>query len=212
MKSKEFIRQESDDRLIRQLKQLELTALGEGTALCQVCGSELREGAPVVAYAARPANEPTFELNYVTCPSDRHIPTACFTLGVRELVVRGRVGQCSDAAVQSSWPVLLAPEPLVVSPESATTAVAVPGATPSHQLPEASEARPVGGVEGAADLKQPQRLAAMECDGAGDGGDGRTTARESGPARRSDRDGIASIQPTGEGSSWAGDDGPGGDR
>jgi hypothetical protein len=43
-------------------------------------------------------------------------------LGVRELVLEGRIGTCSDPATQSSWLVLLAPQP--------TTAVhPLPGTT-----------------------------------------------------------------------------------
>jgi len=38
------------------------------------------------------------------------------SLGVREVVVTGRVGTCSDQATQRAWPVLLAPKVQAVSP------------------------------------------------------------------------------------------------
>jgi hypothetical protein len=50
-------------------------------------------------------------------------------LGVRELVLDGRVGTCTDQATQSSWPVLLAPQPRAVSPADTTTIRPLPGTT-----------------------------------------------------------------------------------
>ena len=48
-------------------------------------------------------------------------------MGVRELVLDGRIGTCSDPATQSSWQVLLAPQPRAVSPADATTVRPLPG-------------------------------------------------------------------------------------
>ena len=214
MKSKEFTRQESDDQLIGQLKQLEQTALSEETASCQVCGAELREGSRLVAYAFRPADEPTFEIGHLKCTDDRRVPTECVTLGVRELVIAGRVGQCSDVAMQSSWPVLLAPEPLVVSPESTTAAVPVSGAARFRRPPEESDACRAVGVETTSDTKlQPwQRPVVVKCDEPDGEGDDRTTARESGKELHSVRADAASVLPDGEESSWPVGNELGGDR
>lgn len=104
-----------DERLIEDICQLNLISLGEGAATCLVCGSFLREGEAVVAYVFRPASEVVFQIGYVLCGADRDEYSLVFTLGVRELLVEGRVGWCSDGATQSSWPVLLAPEVLGVS-------------------------------------------------------------------------------------------------
>lgn len=82
---------------------------------CQGCSSRLSEGSAVVAYVFRPIGEPTYQLGYVKCAEGRPVPAECFTLGVREMIVQGRVGTCADQAMQSSWPVLLAPEILAVS-------------------------------------------------------------------------------------------------
>jgi 5-methylcytosine-specific restriction endonuclease McrA len=104
-------RQEGTDwKIIEEIIQLEKISLGEGAATCQVCGSSLREGEAVVVYVFRPAGEVMFQVGHVVCGDEGHeLPTE-YTLGVRELLVEGRIGLCSDGATQSSWPVLLDPE------------------------------------------------------------------------------------------------------
>lgn len=117
------------DQLIEDISQLECFALGEGVAVCEACGEKLWEGAPLVAFAFRPADQPTFQFGHVKCTDCRHEPTEYFTLGVRELVLDGRVGTCTDPATQSSWPVLLAPQPRAVSSADTTTVQPLPGIT-----------------------------------------------------------------------------------
>jgi len=120
--------QEGSDRpLIEVISQLQPFTLGEGAAVCEVCGEKLREGASLVVFAFRPAERSTFQVGHVKCVECRHEPTEYFTLGVRELVLDGRVGTCSDPATQSSWPVLLAPQPRAVSPADTTTVRPLPG-------------------------------------------------------------------------------------
>lgn len=114
----EFTEQESDDQLVEDIEHIKAAALGEGVVVCQACGSELPEGAPVVVYAFHPIEEPTFQVGYTKCAEGRYTPSECFTLGVRELLVEARVGTCSDQATQSSWPMLVAPEPVAVSAAS----------------------------------------------------------------------------------------------
>jgi hypothetical protein len=122
--------QEGDDRsLIEDIHQLNFVALGEGAAACEACGEKLREGAPVVVFTFRPADQPAFQIGHVKCTECRHEPTEYFTLGVRELVLEGRVGTCTDPATQSSWPVLLAPQPRAVSAADTTTVQPLPGTT-----------------------------------------------------------------------------------
>jgi hypothetical protein len=118
-----------DNELLEDIHQTIYIALGEGAAVCEACGEKLREGAPLVAFAFRPADEPAFQFGHVKCTSCRHEPTEYFTLGVRELVLDGRVGTCTDQATQSSWPVLLVPQPRAVSPADTTTVHPLPGAT-----------------------------------------------------------------------------------
>lgn len=115
-----------DDRLIEDVYHIGGISLGEGTATCQVCRYLFYEGEPVVAYVFRPAGEPTFQLGYTLCDTHDHELPETYTLGVRELVVEGRVGMCADAATQSSWPVLLAPTLRAVSQAATTSARRVP--------------------------------------------------------------------------------------
>ena len=116
-----------DGRLLEDIYQIIGNSLGEGAAACEVCGAKLREGEVCVAFAFRPADQPAFEIGHVKCSECRHEPSEYFTLGVRELVVDGRIGTCSDQATQSSWPVLLAPRPRAVSPAAVTTVHPLPG-------------------------------------------------------------------------------------
>ncbi|WP_178915469.1 hypothetical protein [Natronomonas gomsonensis] len=107
------------DQLIEDISQLKQISLGEGAAACQACGSPLYEGESVVVYVFRPAGEVMFQVGYVVCGDGVHELPEEYTLGVRELVVEGRVGWCSDGATQSSWPVLL--DPVVVAVSAAAT-------------------------------------------------------------------------------------------
>ncbi len=103
------------EQFIEAIVQIEKYALGEGAAMCQVCGCELREGDDLTAYAFRAAGNPFFEVGFVMCGGDVHEHPSVFTRGVHELVVTGRVGLCTDVSMQSSWLVLLEPSPVVVS-------------------------------------------------------------------------------------------------
>lgn len=58
---------------------------------------------------------------------------------MRELVVEGRVGTCTDHATQSSWLVLLAPRPRVVSPPDTPEAHPLPGTAWTRRRIEASD-------------------------------------------------------------------------
>ncbi|WP_232745074.1 hypothetical protein [Halorubrum aethiopicum] len=122
MTKKDFSGQENVDQLIEEINQVEFYALGEGPAVCQVCGCEIREGDGVTAYAFRAAGNPIFEIGYVMCGADKHTHPTEFIRGVDELVVTGRVGLCSDVAVQSSWLVLVARSVVVVSVASSGSA------------------------------------------------------------------------------------------
>lgn len=116
-----------DKQLIEEMAYIQQESLGEGAAACEVCGDELGEGASVVVFAFRPDDRPTFEIGHVKCIDCRHEPTECLRLGVRELVLEGRVGTCTDHVTESSWPVFLSPQPRAVSPADTTTIQPVPG-------------------------------------------------------------------------------------
>ncbi len=113
------------EQFIEVIFQVEKYALGEGAAMCQVCGCELREGDGVTAYAFRAAGNRIFEIGYVMCGADVHEHPSVFTRGVHELVVTGRLGLCTDVSTQSSWLVLIEPTPVVVSVASSSPARSV---------------------------------------------------------------------------------------
>lgn len=121
------IQESTDEQLIEDISQSQQDSLGEGAAVCEVCGEKLREGDTLVAFAFRPADQPTFQIGHVKCTNCRHEPTEYFTSGVREVVLDARIGRCTDQATQSSWSVLLSPRPRAVSPADVTTIHPLPG-------------------------------------------------------------------------------------
>lgn len=143
------------DRLIKVISQLEQFALGAGVGTCQVCGEKIPEGSPIAVYAFRPAGASQWRVGHSKCDADRPHATEDFTLGVRELVVDGRVGCVSDQATQSHWPVLLAPRVRAISPASTTDVVDVRWLSPHVResrlartgdptLPDSPEPTPTG--------------------------------------------------------------------
>jgi len=132
-------RQESiGNQLIEDISKIQQIALGEGAAACQVCGTELPDGAPVTVFAYRPAGRPTYELAYVSCGENEHYLPTYFTLGVRDLLVDGHIGRCVDPTIDSSWPVLLNPSVRAVSPMDSTTARIAPTELPTSPQTESS--------------------------------------------------------------------------
>lgn len=119
--------QESDGSVIEGIKQLENSDFGEGAATCQVCGTPLRPGECVVVYAFCPISQTQFTIGYALCHEHGDAYTRVWTLGVREIVAQGRVGRVVDQAHQSSWPVVLDPSPVAVSPPEESA-----GATSAH--------------------------------------------------------------------------------
>ena len=117
------------DQLIEDISKVKQIALGEGAAMCQVCGCELGEGDDLTAYAFRAAGNPFFEVGYVMCGADEHAHPTVFMRGVHELVVTGRIGLCTDVSTQSSWLVLIEPTPVVVSVASSSAASMVDDAS-----------------------------------------------------------------------------------
>lgn len=123
------------NQLIKDITKIQQIALGEGVAVCQVCGAELPDGAPVTVFVYCPAGQLIFEVGYVCCGGNVHDLPTYFTLGVRDLLVDGRVGRCVDPRTDSSWPVLLEPVVRAVSPMDSTTARIAP-ASSSESSPD----------------------------------------------------------------------------
>jgi hypothetical protein len=82
-----------------------------------------------------------FQVGHVVCGDEGYeLPTE-YTLGVRELLVEGRIGVCSDGATQSSWPVLLAPEVLAVSAAATKSVRKIPdGGSPANGASDVGDA------------------------------------------------------------------------
>ncbi len=117
MKNSNTKAQEGIDKLfIEDINQLEHIAIGEGAETCHVCDEPVQEGDSVAVYVSRVISTIPYTVGPIFC--QEHKTTAemtCFR-DRRELIVGGRVGTVSDAAMQSTYSVLLAPEVELVSP------------------------------------------------------------------------------------------------
>lgn len=113
------------------LDELRHMRLGERAGPCQYCGRPLTEGDDIVVYAYKPADDRTVHVGHCVCGHTDHRQQTVFTLGVRELLVAGRVGVASDAATQSTWPILIEPVPLGVSAAATTSMRWLPAETPT---------------------------------------------------------------------------------
>jgi len=111
----------ADGELIEEINQIKSIALGKEGPTCQVCGERILPGQTVVAYFYRSAGTPLYKVGYCLCDTHKGEPGR-YRRGKRELVVIGRVGECIDHSLQTSWPVPLAPELVAVSDSESTTA------------------------------------------------------------------------------------------
>ena len=87
---------------------------------CQVCGRTLHEGDDITAYAYRAAGKPAYAIGYIMCGLDIHEHPTVFTRGVREYVLTGHIGTCTNTHTQSTTAVLLDPTAVVTSPTTTT--------------------------------------------------------------------------------------------
>ncbi|TKX44078.1 hypothetical protein EXE41_13940 [Halorubrum sp. SD690R] len=110
--------------------RLDQLSLASTSGACQHCGCSFTEGDDVVAYVSKPAEKRTHEVGHCVCAHNEHRQQEVFTLGVHELLVAGRIGLASDAATQSTWPILVDPVPLGVSAPATTTIRWLPPETP----------------------------------------------------------------------------------
>jgi hypothetical protein len=122
--------QEGSDRtVVEDICQINKLSPGAGAATCQVCGSPLQEGETVAAYVFRRCPHAVWLVGQVRCAEHAPDLESLASLGVREVVVTGRMGTCSDQATQRSWPVLLAPKVQAVSPAATVRVRSLPGVT-----------------------------------------------------------------------------------
>jgi len=102
--------------LERDIAQLDGIGLAEEPPLCHNCHQLLTAGERITVYARREADTAHFELGRMTCSDHQHDQRTQFNTELRELIVDGCVGWCSDHSQQMAWPILLHPEARVVSP------------------------------------------------------------------------------------------------
>ncbi|MDB2283286.1 hypothetical protein PM030_15555 [Halorubrum ezzemoulense] len=121
----------SNDPQAADLAQLARISLDTNHPICQVCGQPLHEGDDITAYAYRAAGEHAYAIGYIMCGSDIHEHPTVFTRGVREYVLTGHIGTCSNTRTQSTTFVLLDPTPVVTSP----TTTAEPHVYPDAPTP-----------------------------------------------------------------------------
>jgi len=133
MQEKHTHTQERTDQIRELTSRVEYQDLGEDSVTCQICKRELREGDTATVYAYRAAGTAGFDVGYTMCGADTHAHPTEFIRGVHELIVTGRIGQCTDVAAQSSWRVLLAPELVVESRPKSTNAHIPADATSSSR-------------------------------------------------------------------------------
>jgi len=99
-------------RVIEAIKQLSLTFQRD----CVGCGTSFRDADTVIGYAVQSAAEPVPDLVHVTCAECGPIPERRFTIGVREVIVRGHAGTIVNTRAQATRQVLLEPDVELVSP------------------------------------------------------------------------------------------------
>jgi len=102
------------------ISQIVNFALGEGAGSCHVCGQDVAEGMEVGVVVFREAGSPAFAVQYVLCNDHLGEYSRVFTLGVREVVVRGRLGLCS-VGERGLCPVVVSPTVVGVSEASTTS-------------------------------------------------------------------------------------------
>jgi len=108
-------KERTDKELIEDILRSKRVLLGKEAAICHECGKHIQEGESVTVGVIRPPNASVYNVSKITCETHQLNLLDEFETKARELVVRGRVGWCSDQATQSSWPVLVAPRVYVVS-------------------------------------------------------------------------------------------------
>lgn len=91
-----------------------LAADGEHSE-CTCCTRLLREGEQLTVYAAQAERNGEWQIDRLYCRECMPIEITTPTLGVTELLVRGRIGRLMDISVQSGCQVLIDVQPVALS-------------------------------------------------------------------------------------------------
>lgn len=116
MKESEPTEQESNDPLTEDIPKILYLSPGVRLGVCVGCGTSFFDGETVLGYTVQSAADPVPELAHATCEACGPIPHRRFTLGVRELIVRGHAGTVANTRTQSTRQILLESELDLVSP------------------------------------------------------------------------------------------------
>ena len=111
----------TNTQLSQVLSHLRVEPPADGDPMCQACGESIVEGDPITLYLSRLTGQSGYTVDQCRCSDHNEDLNSLFTLGVRELVVDGRVGQCRDNATQQTWPALLNPSVRLISARDTTS-------------------------------------------------------------------------------------------
>ena len=107
---------ESNDSKLREIaRRLNLLTLSQATPHCNECERAIPEGEAIRLYLQGLRNDQRYEIGELRCEEHHSEFRDRFTIGRQDMVVTGRVGQCSDEATDTSWHVLIAPVIRIVS-------------------------------------------------------------------------------------------------
>lgn len=105
----------TDTQRRQVLSHLHIEPLGEGDSICQTCGEAITTGDPVTLYLYRPAGHSGYTIGQCRCSGHNDTLTSLFTLGVREIIVDGRIGHYRSHDTDQTQSVLVAPSVRLIS-------------------------------------------------------------------------------------------------
>ena len=104
-----------------------LHRLSLGDSICQVCEASLTAGDQLTVYLYKLDGSSRYTVGQYRCRSHNDDLTSLFSLGVRELIVTGRVGHRQDHTTDQTCAVLVSPTVRVISASDTTTGRVPPG-------------------------------------------------------------------------------------
>lgn len=101
---------DSTDSKLREIaKRLNLLTLAQAIPQCDECETAISEGDEIRLYLQGLRNDQRYAIAELRCEGHASEFGDRFIIGRQDMVVTGRVGQCTDAATDTSWYVLIAP-------------------------------------------------------------------------------------------------------
>lgn len=117
----------TDVQLNKVLFKSYFTSPADSDTKCQVCGKTIAEGKSVTLYLSLAPSRIGYMIGQCRCADHYEDLSILFTLGVRELIIDGRIGQHQDPTTQTR-PVLLSPSIRLISTGDTTTGRVLPDA------------------------------------------------------------------------------------